>query len=198
MNEIVFNIIVPASIGALSGGGIFLFLSKKWVSNWFDKDLQKYQNKLEILKIKDEIKFNVLHKELVNRISKLFCLIADEIKYFASLFVLLQTDNPVEADINKLFKTIMDKHIEYKTSIIESSIFLPNELEDSLNELSRFFADTIGDLMKTRENDAVIKQEESFTMKYQKYSQGIRDQVKMLFGVDPLYNIFEVQKNVQS
>ena len=132
----------------------------------------------------------MLHKELVNRISKIFCLIADEIKEFASLFVLLQMDNPNEADIKKYFKSIMDKQIEYKTSVIESSIFLPTKLEDCLNELSGFFVKTIRDLMEINNKNEVTKLEESFTKKFQEYSQEIRDQVKMIFGVDPLYNVF--------
>ena len=184
MNDIVFNVIVPATVGALSGGGVFLFLSKKWVSNWFEKDLKKYQNKLDIIKTKDEIKFNVLHKEMVARMSRIFCLIADIIKPILNLFIELEEtrdDNKIKALANE----IMEKVTVYKTYIIESSLFLPQKLDDSLKQLGNLYASVIG-LCESEDikKEDVGKIRSGFLIKYNEIISAIRNQVKTLFGVD--------------
>ena len=56
--EITINITISLLAGAAGGFGIFKSLGKKWVENWFAKDLKRYEHKLDVLKIKDEIKFN--------------------------------------------------------------------------------------------------------------------------------------------
>lgn len=48
--EIVINIAISISAGAVSGYSIFKFLGKKWVENWFAKDLKRYEYKLDVLK----------------------------------------------------------------------------------------------------------------------------------------------------
>lgn len=184
MNEIVSDFLVPAIVGAFSGGGVFMLLSKKWVSNWFEKDLKKYQNKLDIIKTKDEIKFNVLHKEMVTRMSRIFCLIADIIKPILNLFIELEgtrDENNIKAHAN----VIMEKVTAYKTYIIESSLFLPQKLDDSLKQLGNLYASVIGlcesaDIKK----EDVGKIRSGFLIKYNEIISVIRNQVKTLFGVD--------------
>ena len=184
MNDVIFNIIIPASVGALSGGGVFLFLSKKWVSNWFEKDLKKYQNKLDIIKTKDEIKFNVLHKEMVTRMSRIFCLIADIIKPILNLFIELEGARD-ENNIKALANEIMEKVTAYKTYIIESSLFIPQKLDDSLKQLGNLYAYVIG-LCEAEEikKEDVEKIRNGFLIKYNGIISAIRNQVKTLFGVD--------------
>ena len=74
MNTIVIsiNIVISLIAGAASGFCIFKLLGKKWIENWFEKDLKRYEHKLDILKIKDEIKFNILHKERIDIIKRLY------------------------------------------------------------------------------------------------------------------------------
>ena len=63
--EISINIAISLVAGAASGFCVFKYLGRKWVENWFEKDLKRYEHKLDVLKIKDEIKFNILHKERI-------------------------------------------------------------------------------------------------------------------------------------
>lgn len=53
--ELSINILISITAGAASGYGVFKFLGKKWVENWFAKELKLYEHKLDVLKAKDEI-----------------------------------------------------------------------------------------------------------------------------------------------
>lgn len=70
--EISINIVISTLVGAASGICAFKYLGRKWVENWFAKDLKQYEHKLDVLKIKDEIRFNILHKERIDIIKKLY------------------------------------------------------------------------------------------------------------------------------
>ena len=75
--ELSINFTLSILAGATSGFCAFKFLGKKWVENWFAKDLKRYEHKLDVLKIKDEIKFNILHKERIDIIKKLYQMFFD-------------------------------------------------------------------------------------------------------------------------
>ena len=70
--EVSINIAISIMVGATSGFCAFKFFGRKWVENWFAKDLKRYEHKLDVLKIKDEIRFNILHKERIDIIKKLY------------------------------------------------------------------------------------------------------------------------------
>lgn len=70
--ELSVNIAISVAAGAASGFGIFKLLGKKWIENWFAKDLKRYESKLDVLKAKDEIRFNILHKERIDIVKKLY------------------------------------------------------------------------------------------------------------------------------
>ena len=53
--ELTLNIAISLVVGAGSGFAVFKFMGKKWVENWFAKDLKLYEHKLDVLKVKDEI-----------------------------------------------------------------------------------------------------------------------------------------------
>ena len=60
--DLIGNIAISVTAGAVSGFGVFKLLGKKWVENWFAKDLKRYEHKLDVLKVKDEIRFNSFTK----------------------------------------------------------------------------------------------------------------------------------------
>ena len=70
--ELSVNIAISVAASAASGYGIFKFLGKKLVENWFAKDFKRYEHKLDVLKAKDEIRFNILHKERIDIIKNLY------------------------------------------------------------------------------------------------------------------------------
>lgn len=145
MNEFISTYIIPALVGATSGGGIFVLLSNKWVSNWFEKDLKKYQNKLDILKIKDEIKFDVSHREMVNRISVLFSLLAELINdissYSNSLMSINSNDTMIES-----YQRVENKLTQIKTKLVGSCIFLSIEVENKINDILKLVTQLMDEL----------------------------------------------------
>lgn len=63
-SRVLVNITISVAAGAASGYRYFKLLGKKWVENWFAKELKRYEHKLDVLKAKDEIRFNTLHEEV--------------------------------------------------------------------------------------------------------------------------------------
>ena len=180
MNDIVFNIIISTSAGAVGGIGLFYFLSKRWVSNWFEKDLKKYQNKLDIIKIKDEIRFDVLHHEMANRISKLFSMIADEYKLIIRLFPTMC----FVMDREDMRTDFWKKHVDLQTYLVESSIFFPTEVESNATIILSLFSKT-GDMIFNRKNvkDSKVYQDK-FNEEYTQHIRVLRDVMKDILGVD--------------
>lgn len=50
--DISLNVVISVAAGAASGYGVFKFLGKKWVENWFAKDLKRYEPSWMCLKQK--------------------------------------------------------------------------------------------------------------------------------------------------
>lgn len=48
--ELFINISISLIIGGSAGCGLFCWLGKKWIANWFAKDLIKYEHELSIKK----------------------------------------------------------------------------------------------------------------------------------------------------
>ncbi|MBQ9554777.1 MAG: hypothetical protein IJV05_00980 [Muribaculaceae bacterium] len=183
MNDFISTYLIPALVGASSGGGIFVLLSNKWVSNWFDKDLKKYQNKLDILKTKDEIKFNVLHHEMVTRISKLFCAISDEYKSIYEVYMAMFIQTPPEKRI-KLLNIYYEKLRDLQSNLIENSIFLTSKVEDKFNDILTLFKTSVDELTSGSSQKSVIEMKESFEKEYINRIHSLRDEVKDIIGVD--------------
>lgn len=51
----VTNIIINISISLVVGGGtgicVFKWFGKRWIGHWFDKDLERYKQQLDLLKM---------------------------------------------------------------------------------------------------------------------------------------------------
>lgn len=60
--DVTINLAESIAAGSLSGFAVFKFHGKEWVENWFAKDLKKDEHQLDAMKVKDEIRFNLLHK----------------------------------------------------------------------------------------------------------------------------------------
>ncbi len=102
--EITINITVSILSGAASGFCAFKFLGKKWVENWFAKDLKRYEHKLDVLKIKDEIKFNILHKERIDIIKKLYQMFFDLNECILYSMMPTEMQNTIQIKVDELLK----------------------------------------------------------------------------------------------
>ena len=125
--------------------GIIAYLFQKWYSHKFDKKLKSYEADLELLKKKDEIKFDVTHREMVNRFSNLFDLLADLIKD-TSAYSSTMLSIDVQGSTSDSYQAVINKHNILKTKLIGSCIFLPEYVEKSINEILKLCSDHVGTL----------------------------------------------------
>lgn len=178
---------VSGGVGGLSVLGIIYFFGQKVISNRFEKNLKEYENKLQMLKVKDEIKFHALHSEMVTRMSNIFCMIAELYKEIIGFTVVIERQKDNETVNFEPLIEIMNKAIKFKSYLIESSIFLPQKLYDDLNELYSLYTIVSEQLRNTREanKDKIETINTDFQKKHNELTDLIRGQVKSIFGVDP-------------
>lgn len=98
------NIAISIAAGVVSGYGIFKLLGKKWVENWFAKDLKRYEHKLNVLKAKDEIRFNILHKERIDIIKKLYKQVFERNEFSIYLIMPDEMQKSFNLNMEELFK----------------------------------------------------------------------------------------------
>ena len=146
--ELSVNIAISIVAGAISGYGVFKFLGRKCVENWFAKDLKKYEHQLEVLKVKDEIRYNILHKERIEIIKKLYKQVFELNEL--SLYLVMPNEMQRQFGLNKeeLFhQSIMLNH-KLQMYLLENTIYIPQILEDRIAGLCYTYDSAAKSLMK--------------------------------------------------
>lgn len=182
--ELSVNIAISIVAGAISGYGVFKFLGRKWVENWFAKDLKKYEHQLAVLKVKDEIRYNILHKERIEIIKKLYKQVFELNEL--SLYLVMPNEMQRQFGLNKeeLFhQSIMLNH-KLQMYLLENTIYIPQILEDRIAGLCYTYDSVAKSLMKdsSEEHKKVI---EAFNQeKIRPLLNDLRDEFRRLLGVE--------------
>ena len=130
--EIIINITISTLTGITTGFCAFKFLGKKWVENWFAKDLKQYEHKLAILKVKDEIKFNLLHNERISAIKQLHTLIFDLTDSMIRLMMPSEMQKTIKIDVEHLAMINLQKSHQIQMYLLSNDIYLPKILVDRI------------------------------------------------------------------
>ena len=130
--ELSINIIVSLAAGGISGYGVFKFLGKKWVENWFAKDLKRYEHKLDVLKAKDEIRFNILHKERIDIIKNLYQKVNELNDMSLYLVMPSEMQESLQIDKDELAKRSYLMSHQLEMYLLSKSIYIPQSLEDRI------------------------------------------------------------------
>lgn len=182
--EFSINFGVSLVAGSAAGYGVFKFLGKKWIDNWFAKDLKKYEYKLDVLKAKDEIRFNILHKERIEIIKSLYKQVFELNEL--SLYLIMPTEMQQQFKINvdELFqKSIMHSH-KLQMYLLENTIYIPKILEDRIAGLCYTYDSAAKSLLndRTEEHKKII---EKFNQdKIRPLLNDLRDEFRRLLGVE--------------
>ena len=182
--EVSVNIAISLVTGAASGFCVFKSLGKKWVENWFAKDLKLYEYKLDVLKAKDEIRFNFLHKERIEIIQKLYKQVFELNEL--SLYLIMPIDMQKQFKLNKddLFhQSIMHSH-KLQMYLLENTIYIPKILEDRIAGLCYTYDSAAKSLMKD-DSEEHKKEIEKFNQeKIRPLLNDLRDEFRRLLGVE--------------
>lgn len=182
--DLTINIGVSVTAGAISGFSVFKVLGKKWVENWFEKDLKKYEHKLDVLKVKDEIRFNILHKERIEIIKKLYKQVFELNELSIYLIMPAEMQKSYNLKQEELFQqSIMLSH-KIQMYLLENTIYIPRILEDRIAGLCYTYDSATKSLMNDT-SEGHKKTIEKFNQeKIRPLLNDLRDEFRRLLGVE--------------
>ena len=182
--EIIINITISTFAGITTGFCAFKFLGKKWVENWFAKDLKQYEHKLAVLKVKDEIKFNILHNERISAIKQLHSLIFDLTDSILHLMMPSEMQNAIKLDVNHLAMINKQKSHKIQMYLLSNDIYLPKILVDRIagvcytfDSITKSIMDDNTEANKKRLNDLYIE-------KVRPLLEELKNEFRRLLGVE--------------
>ena len=182
--EIIINITISTFAGITTGFCVFKFLGKKWVENWFAKDLKQYEHKLAVLKVKDEIKFNILHNERISAIKQLHSLIFDLTDSILHLMMPSEMQNAIKLDVNHLAMMNKQKSHKIQMYLLSNDIYLPKILVDRIagvcytfDSITKSIMDDNTEANKKRLNDFYIE-------KVRPLLEELKNEFRRLLGVE--------------
>ena len=182
--ELSINIVISIAAGAVSGFGVFKFLGKKWVENWFAKDLKRYEHKLDVLKVKDEIRFNILHKERIEIIKKLYKQVFELNEMSIYMIMPNEMQNQLRLNKEELFQeSIMLSH-KLQMYLLENTIYIPKILEDRIAGLCYTYDSAAKSLMNNGSEDHKKEMELFNQEKIRPLLNDLRDEFRRLLGVE--------------
>ena len=182
--EITINITISLVAGAAGGFGIFKSLGKKWVENWFAKDLKRYEHKLDVLKIKDEIKFNILHKERIDIIKKLYQMFFDLNESVLLIMMPAELQNGLHLKENDLLNEVRLKSHKVQMYLSSNDIYIPQILVDRIAGVCYTF-DSITKSVINDNSDKHKKELDDFYIeKVRPLLEDMKNEFRVLLGVE--------------
>lgn len=182
--EITVNITISILAGAASGFGMFKFLGKKWVENWFAKDLKRYEHKLDVLKTKDEIKFNVLHKERIDIIKKLYQMFFDLNESVLLIMMPSELQNGIQVKEDDLLHKARFKSHKVQMYLSSNDIYIPKILVDRIAGVCYTF-DSITKSVINDNSDKHKKELDDFYIeKVRPLLEDMKNEFRVLLGVE--------------
>ena len=182
--QVVINIAISVLTGITSGFCIFKFLGRKWIENWFAKDLKQYEHKLAVLKVKDEIKFNILHKERIDTIKQLYKQIFDLTDSMLYLLMPSEMQKTLQVNIDDLVMKNKLKSHKIQMYLLANDIYLPKIVVDRIAGICYTF-DSISQSMmidKTEENKNRLH--ELYIEKVRPLLDELKNEFRRLLGVE--------------
>lgn len=182
--EITINITISLLAGAAGGFGVFKSLGKKWVENWFAKDLKRYEHKLDVLKIKDEIKFNILHKERIDIIKKLYQMFFDLNESVLLIIMPSELQNGLQLKENDLLNGVRLKSHKVQMYLSSNDIYIPKILVDRIAGVCYTF-DSITKSVINDNSDKHKKELDDFYIeKVRPLLEDMKNEFRVLLGVE--------------
>lgn len=181
---IIINIMISIAAGAISGFGIFKFLGKKWIENWFDKELKLYEHKLDILKVKDEIRFNILHKERIEIIKKLYKQVFELNEIILYLIMPIEMQGMLRIKKEELFQQSYMLSHKLEMFLLENTIYIPQIIEDRIAGLCYTYNSVVKSLINDFSEEHKKEMENFNQKKIRPLLNDLRNEFRRLLGVE--------------
>ena len=184
VSEIIINITISTLAGVTTGFCAFKFLGKKWVENWFAKDLKQYEHKLAVLKVKDEIKFNILHNERINTIKQLHSLIFDLTDSMLHLMMPSEMQKIIKIDVDNLAMINKQKSHKIQMYLLSNDIYLPKILVDRIAGVCYTFDSITKSIMDDNTEANKLRLNELYIEKVRPLLDELKNEFRRLLGVE--------------
>ena len=184
VSEIIINITISTLAGVTTGFCAFKFLGKKWVENWFAKDLKQYEHKLAVLKVKDEIKFNILHNERINTIKQLHSLIFDLTDSMLHLMMPSEMQKIIKIDVDNLAMINKQKSHKIQMYLLSNDIYLPKILVDRIAGVCYTFDSMTKSIMDDNTETNKLRLNELYIEKVRPLLDELKNEFRRLLGVE--------------
>ena len=182
--ELSVNLILSIAAGSISGFCVFKFLGKKWVENWFAKDLKLYEHKLDVLKTKDEIRFNILHKERIEIIKNLYKHVFELNEISLYLIMPKEMQEMFNLNKNELFQQSILLSHKLQMYLLENTIYIPQILEDRISGLCYTYDSAAKSIMNDSSEEHKKTLEKFNQEKIRPLLNDLRDEFRRLLGVE--------------
>lgn len=182
--ELSINITIFIAVGAASGYGVFKFLGRKWVENWFAKDLKLYEHKLDVLKVKDETRFNLLHKERIEIIKRLYKQVFELNELSIYLIIPEEMQKQFKLKKDELFQQCIMQSHKLQMYLLENTIYIPQILEDRIAGLCYTYDSAAKSLMKDGSDEHRAELDKFYQEKIRHLLNDLRDEFRRLLGVE--------------
>ena len=184
VSEIIINITISTLAGVTTGFCAFKFLGKKWVENWFAKDLKQYEHKLAVLKVKDEIKFNILHNERINTIKQLHSLIFDLTDSMLHLMMPSEMQKIIKIDVDNLAIINKQKSHKIQMYLLSNDIYLPKILVDRIAGVCYTFDSITKSIMDDNTEENKKRLNDFYIEKVRPLLEELKNEFRRLLGVE--------------
>lgn len=182
--ELSINIVISIAAGAASGCAVFKALGKKWVENWFAKDLKLYEHKLDVLKSKDEIRFNLLHKERIDIVKKLYKQVFEINELSLYMIMPEEMQKQFKIRIDELFQQSNILCHKLQMYLLENTIYIPKILEDRIAGLCYTYNSAAKSLMNDSSEKHKVELEKFNQDKIRPLLDDLRNEFRRLLGVE--------------
>lgn len=184
VSEIIINITISTLAGVTTGFCAFKFLGKKWVENWFAKDLKQYEHKLAVLKVKDEIKFNILHNERINTIKQLHSLIFDLTDSMLHLMMPSEMQKIIKIDVDNLAMINKQKSHKIQMYLLSNDIYLPKILVNRIAGVCYTFDSITKSIMDDNTEENKKRLNDFYIEKVRPLLEELKNEFRRLLGVE--------------
>lgn len=182
--ELSINFTLSILAGATSGFCAFKFLGKKWVENWFAKDLKRYEHKLDVLKIKDEIKFNILHKERIDIIKKLYQMFFDLNESVMLIMMPTELQKGIQVKGNDLINGFKLKSHNVQMYLSSNDIYIPKILVDRIAGVCYTFNSIAESVRKDNSDENKKRLDDFYIEKVRPLLEDMKNEFRVLLGVE--------------
>lgn len=182
--EISINIVISAMVGATSGFCAFKFLGRKWVENWFAKDLKRYEHKLDVLKIKDEIRFNILHHERIEIIKKLYEMVFELNESVLYLMMPKTMQDMILYKDDDFAKKNIQKSHSVQMYLLSNDIYIPKILVDRIAGVCYTYDSITKRIMEDNSDENKKRLDDFYIKKVRPLLDDLRNEFRRLLGVE--------------